>query len=160
MDNNAFRHTGICPDDREAIRRSTRKVDAERILQHAPNAEDIFTDDAEDLSFEGIDGGMLMDIYTDGSMLNGRSDHIARAGWELYLGNDNKYNKCGPLLTGSPATFRAELRAIVHAFTHCASPFLLRSDCKSAVDMVNGVINGGAIVREARIFCNGKGFDA
>ena len=145
LNNNCFRHTGICPDDRETVKRSTRKTDMERIEHSTPVRDQIVNDETEDLCFEEVEGEMLFNIYTDGSMLDGRSDHFARAGWGMYLGNDNKYNKCGPLHTASPTTFRAELRAIVHAFMHCASPFILRSDCKAAVDMVNAVIDGGEI---------------
>ena len=33
LDNNCFRHTGICPDDKDAVRQTTRRVDIETI-QH------------------------------------------------------------------------------------------------------------------------------
>ena len=116
-----------------------------KIQHYVPKVEEIIKATAGDLSYENVDEEWLVNIYTDGSLLDGRSDHFARAGWGVYIGNGNRYNASGPLCISSPNTFRAELRAIVHVFLHCAIPFIIRSDCKAAVDMVNAIADGGRV---------------
>jgi hypothetical protein len=53
------------------VRQTTRKVDIERIQHYVPDLEMIINSETEDLSYEEIDGESLVNVYTDGSLLDG-----------------------------------------------------------------------------------------
>ena len=49
----------------------------------------------------------------------------------------------GQLLSSAPTTFRAELRAILQAFNVSGMDVMVKSDCKSAVNIVNKIADEG-----------------
>ena len=135
-------HTGICPDDPQDIKQSRRNCDTEKVIAFVPKPENIIQPGGDGYEFEEHDGQWYVVVYTDGSLYDGDAEYFTRGGWGFYVGKDHCANYYKPLDTSEPTTFRAELRAILHAFQCAAMPVLVRSDCKGACKLAQNILDG------------------
>jgi len=97
----------------------------------------------EDLIYEDHNGVATPTVYTDGSLLDPDIENFQRAGWGFFVAPGHPANVAKPLDTPNPSVFRAdELRALMHAFQHCATAVIVRTDCKAAYLLVQKIQNG------------------
>ena len=100
-------------------------------------------------------GGQLMPcwaIYTDGSLLDGPTPLLRRAGWAFVA-----LDSVGTIMASAHGVpppwistiFGAETWAILQAVTHAPAEAALRIDCKSAVDLL--IAGKEAAVRPTRL---------
>jgi len=139
LNNDTFRVTGICPDDLMALATDTRKRDIERVKQSIPILDQMIDDWTENLIYEDHNGLATPTVYTDGSLLDPDIENFQRAGWGFYVAPGHPANVAKPLDTPNPSVFRAELRALMHAFQHCATAVIVRTDCKAAYLLVQKI---------------------
>ena len=140
--NPTFRVTGICPDDLMALVTDTRKRDVERVKQSIPILRQMIDDLTEGMIYEEYNGINIPTAYTDGSLLDPDVENFQRAGWGFYVAPGHPASVAKPLDTPNPSVFRAELRALMHAFQHCATPVIVRTDCRAAYLLVQKIQNG------------------
>ena len=124
-----FKNCGICIAENEA-RDITDKLPQKDPLFDAISDNDLNW--AERLATDS-EGYVL--AYPDGSAINTRSRHTARAGWAVFYGHGSRYNAADALRGPIKNSFRAEVRAIAHVVSTCTVPTHIKSDCKSAVTL-------------------------
>jgi len=62
--------------------------------------------------------------------------------WGFFVVPWSPCNVAKALETSNPSVFRAELRAIMHAIQVCATPIIIRTDCRAAFLLVQKIQNG------------------
>jgi len=102
----------------------------------------MISDVTEGLVYEDFEGINLPTAYTDGSLLDPDVEHFQRAGWGFFVPPGHAANVAKSFETSNPSVFRAELRAIMHAMQVCATPIIIRTDCRAAFLLVHKIQNG------------------
>ena len=91
----------------------------------------------------GFEDGMVwMVAYTDGSTHHPTSFWRRRSTWSLYLGDGNSSNVSGVLCGPDQSTYRAEVRAILEVVRRAVYHVLIVSDCFSACQQVQLILDG------------------
>jgi len=142
LSNTTFQVTGICPDDMMALAMDTKKRDTEKVKEVVPSDDHMIYDETEGLVYEDHNGVNLPTAYTDGSLLDPDIDNFQRAGWGFFVAPGHPANVAKSLETSNPSVFRAELRALMHAIQVCATPIIIRTDCRAAYLLVQKIQNG------------------
>jgi len=100
--NNCFMHTGICPDDPDDFMESPHYTRVEYIHAVSPEQKDILRYDTPGITLVEIHGYAHIVVYTDGSLINPKSEHFVQAGWGMYVGPGHINNYQSPLLSNAP----------------------------------------------------------
>jgi len=140
--NNCFMHTGICPDDPDDYAEGPHYTRVEYIHAVHPEQTDMLRYDMPGVTLTDINGYAHIVVYTDGSLINPKSEHFVQAGWGMYVGPEHVNNHQSPLHSNAPTVFRAELRAVVHAVMCIACPFVVRTDCKGVYNLCKAIFEG------------------
>ena len=136
-----FRHCGICPDDPVVCRIRQERNQCDLSLQQPTVIEDCFKYDIHGARYHQEGEHDYIIVYTDGSKANGHSYWLMQAGWSIYVAPNCDGNVSEKLQGSTVDVFRAELRAITEAIRRSGIPTWIRSDCLSAVNMVNDVLD-------------------
>ena len=151
IDDNAFQHAGICPDDTKALGRHKACIAKDDIFdvieeEKIPNyMSKILNECTPEANWVQRGDRWYMIVYTDGSTLMPQSYVFARSGFGVYVGEGSPANHAAQLQGASQSTYRAELRAAIHVLKHVATNVIVISDCKSVVDGCNKLLNGEEI---------------
>ena len=85
-------------------------------------------------------------VYTDGSAIHGTSRALARAGWGVFYGEGCKHNISSKLHGQVQTSYRAEVRALLHAIQTAGTPICVYVDCQGVVNTINKFVDSGYVV--------------
>ena len=142
VNNNALRNYGICPGELEWVR--TINAMAESDAVGAPNMSDDPSDN-DDGNWEMHDGSYYRKIYTDGSTIRPNSRTLARARWGVFYGINPTRNAAYKLKGVIQNSYRAEVRAALHAVGGAKEDIVIISDCKSVVNTLCNILDKKAL---------------
>jgi hypothetical protein len=141
LNNNCFQNTSVCPGNAQQL------LDTYNLEQFDPYRlkvpeEGIFKGEETHGTID-IGGFSYNRVYTDGSAINGTSRSLARAGWGVFYGKESNLNIASKLHGPVQTSYRAEVRALLHAVQTAGSPICVFVDCQGVVNTVNGYISSG-----------------
>ena len=144
LDNNAFRNCGICPGELEWVHTINGMAESDAV--GAPNMSDDPSDN-DDGNWEMHDGNYYRKVYTDGSAIRPNSRTLARAGWGVFYGRNSTRNAAYKLKGAIQNSYRAEVRAALHAVGGAKENTVIISDCKSVVNTLRNILDKQALLK-------------
>ena len=141
LNNSAFRHTSVCPDDPLAYAHACRRQQ-ENIALLTPTPKCIVHDKTPNLTYDTTAHNTYVRVFTDGSCLLPQSLLHASAGWAVYYGPKHPFNHKAGLKSRHQSSFRAEARAVLHVILHAATPTAIYCDCKGIVNWLTRIQHG------------------
>jgi hypothetical protein len=120
--NNCFQNCAICPSNPEQLK-STYELEDNDPHKLPTHKDDMCTGDPGSYTID-INGFKYFKVYTDGSVENGKSRELARAGWGVFHAPNSKFNHCSKLHGPVQTSYRAEVRALLHVFSDHGSSLL------------------------------------
>ena len=92
LDNNAFRHSSICPDDITALKQYKQNISKDAVFSTSASSQHIIDQETQGSETIDINGTRYIVVYTDGSTIMPESPVFARSGYGIYLGAANTKN--------------------------------------------------------------------
>ena len=127
-----FRNLGLVLGDPTAPQFAKKQWSAFK-LKPPVDAQLLITDTTASLSRMWA-GQTFRIVFTDGSIKNARHPWLAHGGWGLFAGPNSLANDWGHLEGPPFSSYRAELRALVEAFSRAAVPVWVVCDNKAVAD--------------------------
>lgn len=140
LDLPCFQQCGICPYDLQTLKPAL-EVKVNDPHHEAPNRDQRFCGDPN-ADTEDIGGCTYTEVYTDGSCLDSTNHFLARAGLGFFYAKNSVHNCAFPLEGPVQTSYRAELKALMHAVHNAATPVIVMCDCKSVVNTYNNYVSG------------------
>ena len=81
--------------------------------------------DNDAVNWQHIDGEWFRKVYTDGSALRPECRETARAGWGVFYGSASKRNAARKVVGCTQNSYRAEVRAALHAVMGAKEPTIV-----------------------------------
>ena len=137
----SFMECGICNGDEAALKCAYNIEEQDFHHQEVPSERKHKGEDSAIYVKE--DGQDYVKIYTDGSNQHGTQRELARAGWGVYYAAGSKHNIASMLHGPVQTSYRAEVRALLHAIQTSDIPVIIMIDCKGVVDTLNNYMETG-----------------
>ena len=127
-----FRNLGLVPGDTTAPQ-FAKKQWSTFVLKPPVDAGMLITDTSAKLSRKWA-GQTFRVIFTDGSIKNAKHPWLAHGGWVVFAGPNSLANDWGHLKGPPFSSYRAELRALIEAFSRATVPVWVVCDNKAVAD--------------------------
>ena len=136
-----FQHCGICPEQDEIIEARKQRDTYDNDLHAAIDITKIIDGSQPGVRLEWHESTRYVIVYTDGSLVNGKSFWRSSAAWAIFVAPGHAANKGCKLVHDVQCNYRAELRAVVEAMRYAADPVWVKSDRLGVVDLVQAIID-------------------